>query len=108
MNLNYILVQQKAAQVQRVFLSDMRGREQTKPINSLYFQENNPISLKSNGQWSTQFSKSYLKATLRESLENMILINTIEHPTLLWKDRVTQYPSSRISFLVFRKATDSF
>lgn len=85
MNLNYIPVQQKVAQVGRVFMSHMRGMEQTKPLKSLDFQENNSTSLKSNGQWSTQFSKSYLEATLHESLENMIVINTIEQSTLLWK-----------------------
>lgn len=65
----------------------MRSLEQAKPIKGLDFQENNPTSVKSNGQWSTQFSRSYLEATLHE---NMIVINTIEHPTLLWKERVMQ------------------
>lgn len=68
----------------------MGSLEQTKPIKGLDFQENNPTSVKSNGQWSTQFSRSYLEATLHESLENMIVINTVEHPTLLWKERVMQ------------------
>lgn len=27
-----------------------------------------------------------LEATLHESLENMIVINTVEHPTLMWKE----------------------
>lgn len=85
MNLNYIPLQQKVAQVRRVFMSHMRGMEQTKLLKSLDFQENNSTSLKSNGQWITQFSKSYLEATLYESLENMIVINTIEQSTLLWK-----------------------
>lgn len=84
-NLNYNPVQQKASQVCRVFLSDMRGMEQTKPTKSLDFQENNPFSLKSSGQWSMQFSKSYLEATLQESLENMIVTNTVEHPMLFGK-----------------------
>lgn len=66
-------------------MSHMRGMEQTKLLKSLDFQENNSTSLKSNGQWITQFSKSYLEATLYESLENMIVINTIEQSTLLWK-----------------------
>lgn len=82
-NLNYIPVQQKAAQVFRVFWSDMRGMEQTKPIKSLDLQENNSISLKPSGQWSIQFSKCYLEVTLHESLENMLVINTPEHPIVL-------------------------
>lgn len=44
-----------------------------------------------------------LEATLHESLENMIVINTVEYPTLMRKDRVIQHPSSRTTLFCLLK-----
>lgn len=46
-------------------------------------------------------SPDLFEATLHKSLENMIVINTVEHPTFMWKDTVIQYPSSRTSLFWF-------
>lgn len=41
-----------------------------------------------------------LEATLHESLENRIVRNIVEDPTLMWKERGIRYPSSRRLFSV--------